>query len=118
MYSCYQILTSGIVAAVMLSAPRVSIRATQVVMSGGTILVTCKVPRNVNNRTLRFGVDGYSTSTKQLDGDQARVTWQMFVEHMPCDIGPAFCEVVTAGGRVDRVELPVTVAACGMKRTD
>jgi hypothetical protein len=94
--------------------PRVTIKLRpQVVMKGGAFWLTCRVPRNPHNRLLEYGVVDYRPgSQRQLDGDRAQITWQVLVEHLPCDVGPAYCAVQTDDGRWERVQHPIVIAAC------
>jgi hypothetical protein len=106
------LLLSGILLAA--TEPRVSIRVRpQVVMKGQSIWLFCRVPRNADNRLLEYGVADYRPgSQRQLEGAQAPVTWQVLVERIPCEAGPAYCAVRGNDGRWTRAELPLNVAGC------
>lgn len=93
--------------------PEVSIRVTPQTMFGGQSLrLTCRVPRDENNRWLEMGVDGYTSSTHQLDGAASRVTWEQMYHHIPCGTERVFCVLTKAGGRTRQVSASVTVV-CG-----
>lgn len=84
---------------------------------GGSIRITCSVPRHPDNRWLHVGAfydDGapYRDATDQLDGESARVTHTMLVEHVPCDVGMVMCAVEDNLGRVYRDVRPLVVAGC------
>lgn len=106
------LLLSGILLAA--TEPRVSISLSpRIVMMGQAFWLTCRVPRDKDNRKLEYGVvDFRPGSQRQLDGDHAQITWKILVEHTPCDAGPAYCAVQTYDGRWTRVQEPVNVAGC------
>lgn len=94
--------------------PRVTIRVLpSVLFAGHSIRVTCTVPRHPDNRLLDLGVTFYRGTTIQLDGAAARVTYEIIYDKVPCDSGPAYCQVTESHGRqyVDRAE--IEVAGCG-----
>jgi len=80
---------------------------------GHGVRVTCRVPRHEANRQVTWGFEDWTTSTRQLDGDAAPITWQMLLNHVPCEPGPAFCIVARAdGSRAIRVTQNVVVLGC------
>lgn len=74
--------------------------------------VRCTVPRDPVNRWLDYGIDGYATSGRQLDGDQARVTHEYVFTHIPCEAGPAFCSLRDARGHTRRATMSFTILGC------
>lgn len=94
-------------------SPRVSIKVTpQTVMAGGTIRVTCTVPRDPANRMLEVGLYPVQSSQRQLDGADARVTWEFYFDHVPCTAERAVC-LLHAQGKGDVFqEATVLVAGC------
>ncbi len=103
----------------LLSAPsRVSIAVLPtIVPAGGTVRVTCTVPRHPDNRWLEIGVyyEGgvvYQSSLRQLDGDTAPITHTMLVDHMPCEAVVASCYLIPAVGPQARAVRAVEVVGC------
>jgi hypothetical protein len=82
------------------------------VTPGGEIRVTCKVPRNEHNRKLSLGVENEQTSDRQLDGEAATITHEMWVKHLTCDAGSAFCELTLDSGKTRRVVQKVKMLGC------
>lgn len=85
----------------------------QTVMAGGAVRLRCTVPKDPANRWLDYGLDGYTGSGRQLDGAAAPVTYQVTVDHLPCDVGPAYCRLTRAGKPPVTATRAVLVAACG-----
>jgi hypothetical protein len=78
---------------------RVSIRVSPLVlMAGGALRVTCVVPRDARNRQLSVALSDYTSSSRQLDGDQARITHEFIFSHVPCVVEDAACQVVGTDG--------------------
>ncbi len=103
----------------LLSTPtRVSIAVVPAAIpAGGTLRVTCTVPRHPDNRWLEIGVyyEGgvvYQSSLRQLDGESAPVTHTMYVTHMPCEAVVASCYLIPAVGPQARVVRAVEVVGC------
>lgn len=108
-----------VVLAVLSTPARVSIAVQPtVVLQNGTIRITCTVPRHPDNRWLTIAVPGYTSSTRQLDGADEKITHTMYVQHIPCDIEGAICEVTDALGRTYPVARPVVVAGCAQSSSD
>lgn len=95
------------------SAPaRVSVTAyPHVVELGGTVRLTCTVPRDPANRWLDYGVGEDTSSGRQLDGDQAPSVWTMYVRHVPC-ASAAWCIVRLNDGRSFRATTNLLVSGC------
>ena len=82
------------------------------VMAGGAIRVTCSVPRHADNRWLVIGVEGTRQSGSQIDGENGPSIKDLLVEGIPCDAGPAYCEVTRNNGKTYRAERAIVVAGC------
>lgn len=85
----------------------------RIVMAGGALRVTCRVPRDARNRGLTIGVALYTTHFVQMDGEAAAVTNTWVFDHVPCDVGDTFCRLTDDTEKVYEARLPVTVAGCG-----
>lgn len=101
-------------ALVLLSAAHVSIRVKpQVIFHDTSFWLTCLVPPDSRNRVLDYGVvDFREHSQRQLDGLQSRITWQFLIEHVPCDVGPAYCQVGRSDGSWERAIADIQIAGC------
>lgn len=84
----------------------------QVLMAGGAFWLTCRVPHNARNRRLDYGVVDLRDSQRQLEGEQAPMTFQTLIEHVPCDVGPAYCAVIRNDGSFSRAIQAFQVADC------
>lgn len=91
--------------------PRISIYP-QVLFAGGALRLRCSVPPAPANRWLDFGVQDYRTSGEELDGEKAVVTHETIIDHIPCNVGPAFCAVTDANGKVRTVTAAYEMAGC------
>lgn len=80
-----------------------------VVQENQAFRVTCTVPRNPENRRLVMGVEGLRSSDRQLDGDDSPVTHNLFIDHVPCGVGPAFCTLIQSNGKERKAVLAVRV---------
>ncbi len=102
-----------LIALTLASADKVRLDVNPLVLqSGGTVRVTCRVPRHALNREVVWGFENYLADTRQLDGEESRITWEAFFTHMPCDAGNAFCEVKRADGTKARLTQHVEIAGC------
>jgi len=90
----------------------------RVVQPGASIRLTCRVPRHKSNRAVTWGFDNWTSTTRQLDGVYARVTWESVFDHVPCDPGRAFCEVWRVEARNQRVSQEVIVVGCDGEKTE
>lgn len=83
------------------------------IIAGQALRLTCKVPRDASNRRVAYGMTLVGSSERQMEGEASRVTYEMLIEHVPCEPGEAFCEVWrTGGGRPVRVSREVTTVGC------
>lgn len=86
------------------ASPNFSLTASpNVVTVGGSVNLSCRVPKHPDNRSISLGLENYTTSTRQLDGEQSPSIFTLKVDHIPCDAGPAFCTVAGVGGRIKSV---------------
>lgn len=83
-----------------------------VVMSGGSLRLTCHVPTNPANRRLAYGVLDFSVSERMLDGEHALVTWSTEYKHIPCGLDTAYCLVLSQAGSWTRDVVHFEVAGC------
>lgn len=81
-------------------------------MPGGTVRVTCRVPRDEKNRWLDVGIADLQASRRQLDGEKSRITWEFYFDHIPCGVGEAYCRVITNTGQQSLAHLPIEVTNC------
>lgn len=107
-------LDAFLVAWLALMAPddrlRVAVSPT-VMLAGHAVRVTCHLPKDATNRWLRFGVEGWTDSLRQVDGEDAPLTWTLDLSHVPCGVEQAFCEV-TRTTCAERVTTRLAVAGC------
>lgn len=83
-----------------------------VVFENGTVHVMCRIPRDPTNRWVSWGLENYSESGRQLDGEHAPITWESYIEHVPCGVDTAFCRVVRVNGTTSMTRAPLTVTGC------
>lgn len=105
---------AALLLAAQVVAPRVYVRANpMVVMKGGTVRVTCTVPVHRLNRGVVIGLDPYTTTYKQIEGDQTRrVTYEQDFNHVPCDAEVASCTLHVNSRDDIRVIVPIQVVGC------
>lgn len=81
-------------------------------MAGGSVRVTCRVPRSPANQGLTVALLDYRSSYFQLNGnDHDRVTFEITFDRVPCEAELAVCELITTDG-VRRAVQSITVADC------
>lgn len=80
-------------------------------MKGGAVRVTCTVPRHPDNRRLDVMLPGYTESSRTLDGEDSRVTWEFVFTHIPCEVETAVCRVVRITGAAN-ARAPISVQGC------
>lgn len=81
-------------------------------LPGAAVRLRCSVRRDEANRWLDYGIEGVSSSGMPWEGEEAAVTRQAFIDHVPCGAGDAFCAVRRADGSVRRATTGLTVAGC------
>jgi len=82
------------------------------VMAGNSERVTCSVARNEENRGLTIGIENYTSSFAQIDGEAGRVTYEVWFKKVPCEAGAAYCQLVDSRGRIMLSHASITVAGC------
>lgn len=106
-------LLSGMLA-LAASDARVTIRMNPlIVQARGSAWITCRALRDERNRGLTVGIAGYRSSYVQLDGEAAAITHQILFEHIPCDSGDAFCDLVDNRAAHAIVRQAFQVVNCG-----
>lgn len=78
----------------------------------GDVRLTCTVPRHPLNRRLGYGIAEYRHSERDLDGEHAPITYETWIKHVPCGVGPAYCAVARSDLTIERVVLPLNIANC------
>jgi hypothetical protein len=121
-YRRLPMIWSGVIAAIVLLASLGASSRTvdtfwlkvsaQVIAENGSLQLTCHVPRHANNRSVELGIEGYTSSTFQLDGEDSRVTHQILFKRVPCHIGAAYCVVTDNGNYKTGTKLTVLVSGC------
>jgi hypothetical protein len=97
----------------LMSPSRVSIKVRPAaVMTGGSLVVTCSVPRHSENRKLTVGLNDYVESQMPLEGEGARVTHEIPYDHVPCLVKVAYCVVEDQSGQQFLARTSVLVAGC------
>lgn len=83
------------------------------ILAGGTVRLTCSVPRDPDHRWLEMGIEGLRTSGGDLEGERAAITHVMLVDHVPCGTSEAFCRVDGAIHQPERAVAAFLVGGCG-----
>ncbi len=102
----------------VLSDPILTVRP-QFVMAGRTVYVLCRVPRNEANRSVRYGLDPYAVSSRDINGIDGPAVFEKYIEDVGCP-GPAeaFCEVTRNDGKKQRSVRPIEVKGCAGEDSD
>lgn len=79
----------------------------------GEARVTCRVPRDAENRLVRYGIEGVAASESSMEGAASPAVYERWVRRIPCGAGPAFCAVTLSTGKVRRAERSLTILGCG-----
>lgn len=118
-FACALILTMGVLwllasATISSTKDKLAIRIMPSIVSpGGDLRLTCRVPRDARNRWLEYGIVDYAPgSFRQLDGEQARITWETLIPKIPCGSGPAYCAVHRNDQSSDLVSADFLVVGC------
>lgn len=83
----------------------------RVVFRGQTIHLTCRVEPHKDNRYLEWGVDFYRQSRDPLDGADAKITHERFIDGIPCNVGKPFCRLIRTNEEV-LLTAELTVSGC------
>lgn len=103
----------SVVAVATDGSPRLTVNPT-FAREGGEVHLMCRVPQAEENREVEWGVAGWTSSTRSLEGLSARVTHESWLHHAPCHVGPAFCRVGRAGAKDRLVTVPFEVTGCDL----
>lgn len=96
------------------SSPRFELTVyPRVVMAGrGAVRLTCRVPRDPDNRRLAVGFPNWQMFQKDMEGADAPVTYQWLYEGVGCGLEDPVCLVTRADGSVRSATVAITVAGC------
>jgi len=97
--------------------PQVTVRPT-VLFEGTTAHVKCRIPRREENRSVRFGIDGAQLSTRQVDAASGPITYDLWIEDIPCAVVSALCELTDSADRVMADRRPMRVVCRGQELSD
>jgi hypothetical protein len=113
-------LCAALMLALELEAP-VSIRVSaHSIMAGSSVRVTCRVPRNPENRGLTALLTGsedpnglvYRSMFDQMDGESTRPTHEFTFTKVPCDVDLAACVLERQGSPNAVVRESLVVGGC------
>lgn len=79
---------------------------------GGSIRMTCTVPRAAENRGLIMQVEGHRSHYIQLEGDRAAVTHTFVFQEMPC-LGESLRAMCLVQPNSRRAMTSIVVTGCG-----
>ena len=82
------------------------------VQANGYLRLTCRVPRQAENRQLRYGIVNYMESGRDLEGENAKITWEAPFDHVPCGSSEAYCTVIRNDGTRDRAVMQFLMIGC------
>ena len=81
--------------------------------AGDAFWLTCRIRPDDRNRLIDYGVTDYRDhSQRPIAGASGPNVIQVLVEHVPCDVGPAYCQIGRTDGSWSRAVQPFTVAGC------
>ena len=96
--------------AIVAVLPRISLVVQpHVLLREGLVRLECHLPHHPENRWLEFGLEGWSLSLRQLDGDKAAVIYTQLVR-VPCGEQVVYCLLTDAAGHAYAARAPVLVA--------
>lgn len=102
-----------VVLGLLSAGPRVSVAVhPSVVRVGGDVRVTCRAPRDARNRWLVVGIERYTSSGRQMDGEDSPITYEITFHQVPCGAGAGYCQLVGDDRKVIEVSAPLLVAGC------
>lgn len=80
---------------------------------GGYVQITCHVPKNPDNRKIKYGLTWTYDGEVPIEGDSARVTWQMpKIRVTTCDGDTAYCAVTDSMGRGQMAKQVLSIGGC------
>lgn len=101
------------VAVTLLATPALRITVSPAALfAGRPLTLTCRVTPDPMNRQLRYGLQDFTESRRDLEGADAPVTWQVTYPHTPCGTDAAFCQVIRADASHVEVFATLLVAGC------
>jgi hypothetical protein len=86
------------------------------VQAGGAVRIRCTVPRHPDNRWEAAGIQNYTESGRQMDGEYAPITREIILDHVPCAAGDAYCALQRADGRIYIATSPLRLSGCDFQR--
>lgn len=97
----------------MLAVNRASVKvSTTVPFAGSDITVTCTVPRHPDNRKVAAVLVGYTSSERQLDGEESPITHRFEFKKLPCDTVEARCVLLDKFGGTAIQHQPLEIQGC------
>lgn len=69
------------------------------VEAGNSLYVTCRVPTHDDNRWIETGIEGFSVSTRSMEGRHAPTLWPFLFKGIPCGTEIAYCRVYQTNGK-------------------
>lgn len=83
------------------------------IIVGGELRLRCRVEPHADNRRIEYGIQNVANSQRDLDGENAPITWQpRNYTHIPCEAGAAYCAVYRVNkGWLEDVR-PFTIGGC------
>jgi len=83
-----------------------------VIPAGGAAQVTCRIEPHKDNRKLTVEIENYTSSTRDLEGADAPVTWVFNFKEIPCGTTRVSCLVERLGGKKVGTSQQVTMTGC------
>ena len=78
----------------------------------GQVRVTCRVARHPDNRLLVIGIENYTSSDFQIEGENSRITFERWFTHIPCEATGAYCDLHDNHERHEVMRLSLTIVGC------
>ena len=83
-------------------------------LANGSVRLRCWITRDDRNREIGFGFEGWTSSTKQLEGSDSPAVFEWTYDHAPCGAGDGFCVLKRDDGRELKSSATFRVAGCEM----
>ena len=97
----------------MLAVNRVSIKVDRATFfAGGNLMVTCTVPRHPDNRKVAAVVVNYTSSERELNGEESPVTHRFEFKKIPCGVPEARCILQDKFGGTAVIAQTLEIAGC------
>jgi hypothetical protein len=108
-----KVTTLAFLFALVTPTARVSIRVgPHILQAGQGVTVICTVPRHPDNRRITATITGYTSSERQIDGDDAPVTFRFSFVHVPCDVDAAVCVLQDSLGGQATASSQLLITGC------